>query len=53
MTSIEVLLGIICTESIEDREEDGKKPYDSQLLPPTDYRLELVEDSNGNYEWIE
>jgi len=49
------LLGIICTEAVEDiessRRQEGSRP--EQALPPIDYRLELIEGKDGCLYWME
>ncbi len=51
MLSVESLLGIIATEVLEgDINENPSTAYD---LPPIKFNLELIENPDGTYTWVE
>ena len=54
MLSIENILDIIHTESIENEPIEPKKLHDySKNLPSFDYKLELIERPDGSLYWVE
>lgn len=56
MISIEVHLEIIATEAVESMQEYRKDCLSHKQmnpLPPIDYRLELIETSDGSLSWVE
>jgi hypothetical protein len=58
MISIDSLLGMVATEAAEAIEESRREnPQPRQTtandLPPINYKLELVQDSDGNLYWVE
>jgi len=50
MISIDRMLDIICTEAVETPEYKPENPDKSSSI---DYRLELIRNPDGNYEWLE
>ena len=60
MISIESLLGMIATEVVEEMTADdyvwkskNSNSRNEAELFPIPYNLELIERSDGSYEWIE
>ena len=61
MNNMETVLNMIATDALEEGSRDENGEYvppirfleDKRDLPTIDYRLELIQNEDGSYEWVE